>query len=155
VSNLRAFPRARAALALIPLAAALACASGGSRQREPEPLAKPPLSDTASVAIGDGRTLENMIAGRFPGVSVLRVEGGGIQIRIRGGGNPSLGGDEPLYVVDDVPLPQGNGGILYINPYDIAKIEVLKNPSDTAIYGARGGEGVVKITTRKPEPPKQ
>jgi TonB-dependent SusC/RagA subfamily outer membrane receptor len=81
---------------------------------------------------------------------VTNAEGGGIHIRIRGGNSSFSGSDEPLYVVDDVPLSPGSGGILFLNPYDIQKIEVLKNPADVGIYGVRGGNGVIKITTKRP-----
>ena len=157
MSNFFLAPRARAALALVPLVTVLACASGGARSSEtmPAPLAKPPVSDTASIANGDGKTVENMLAGRFPGVTVTPVFGGGLQIRVRGGSNSFYGGSEPLFVLDEVALPAGSGGIVHVNPYDIAKIEVLKNPTDVAIYGVRGGNGVVKITTKKAIPPKQ
>ena len=64
------------------------------------------------------------------GVSVTRADGGGLQIRIRGGSNTFYGSDEPLYVVDDIPLAPSSRGIVFLNPYDIQKIEVLKNPAD-------------------------
>ncbi len=150
MSNHRLSPRARGALALAPLAATLACASGGARETTPDLLAKPPMSDTASVANGEGKSVENMLAGRFPGVMVTSAPNGGLQIRIRGGGNTIYGGNEPLYLVDDSPLPPGTGGIVLLNPYDIEKIEVLKNPADIVVYGARGANGVVKITTTRP-----
>jgi TonB-dependent SusC/RagA subfamily outer membrane receptor len=53
-------------------------------------------------------------------------------------------------VVDETPLPAGSGGIVYLNPYDIEKIEVLKNPADVGVYGIRGGNGVIRITTKRP-----
>jgi TonB-dependent SusC/RagA subfamily outer membrane receptor len=97
--------------------------------------------------------MEDLFAGRFPGVAVTRTTSGGLQIRIRGGSNTFYGSDEPLYVVDDTPLPAGSGGIVFLSPHDIQKIEVLKNPADVALYGIRGGNGVVKITTKRPGRP--
>ena len=94
--------------------------------------------------------MEDLFANRFPGVTVSRTDGGGLQIRIRGGSNTFYGSDEPLYVVDETPLPPSSRGIIFLNPHDIEKIEVLKNPADIALYGIRGGNGVVKITTKKP-----
>ena len=90
--------------------------------------------------------------------------GGGVNIRIRGAGSISAG-NEPLYVVDGLPLNGGNmlsggGGadipsngvpknpLNTINPNDIASIEVLKDASATAIYGSRGANGVILITTK-------
>jgi TonB-dependent SusC/RagA subfamily outer membrane receptor len=106
--------------------------------------------DTSSVAVGGGRTLERLFAGRFPGVDVSPAPGGGLRIRIRGGSNSFLASEEPLYVVDGTPLAPGTGGIVFLNPYDIEQIEVLKNPADVGIYGVRGGNGVVRITTVQP-----
>ena len=47
-------------------------------------------------------------------------------------------------------MPEGTGGIVYLNPYDIERIEVLKNPTDVGIYGLRAGNGVIRITTVRP-----
>ena len=138
------FPRVLV-LVLLPLSALLGCARGVS-ETEPAPSAS---TDTLATAAG-GKSIESLFQGRFPGVTVTRTDNGGLQIRIRGGNNTLMGSDEPLYVVDDTPLPAGTGGILFLNPYDIERIEVLKNPDDTAIYGIRGGNGVIRITTRRP-----
>lgn len=67
------------------------------------------------------------------------------QVRIRGSRSITAGND-PLYVVDGIPL---TGGLRDINPNDIASIEVLKDASSTAIYGARGANGVVLVTTER------
>lgn len=80
----------------------------------------------------------------YPGVRVLRAPGG-FRIRIRG----SL--REPLYIVDGLPLAShpGDQAIVGLNPYDIAKIEVLTDPADLTFYGgSRGADGVVLITTK-------
>ena len=148
MSNHHPSPRALAAILIVPLSTLLACASRGTQATGP--IAGPPASDTLAVANADGKTLENLFAARFPGVSVTRADGGGLQIRIRGGSGTFYGSDEPLYVVDDTPLPAGTGGIVFLNPHDIEKIEVLKNPVDTGLYGVRGANGVIKITTRRP-----
>ncbi len=68
--------------------------------------------------------------------------GGGAMVRIRGIG--SINANSPLYVVDGVAL-QGN--INSINPNDIASVQVLKDPSQTALYGVRGANGVIVIST--------
>jgi TonB-dependent starch-binding outer membrane protein SusC len=147
VSN-RPLTRALAALASVSLAALAACASGGSANRDLP--SRPAASDTASLGAGDGRTVSNMLQGRFPGVVVNPADGGGIQILIRGGSSSwNSVNDEPLYLLDDSPLPPGHKGIVYVNPNDIQRIQVLKNPEDVAVYGARGANGVVLITTRK------
>ena len=127
----------RHALAAILLAPLLACATSGAK---PATAAPPPDRGSQSI--------EDMLAGRFPGVTVDRTNSGGLVIRIRGGATSFYNGNEPLYIVDEVPVAQGSGGILFLSPYDIEKIEVLKNPSDVAIYGMRGANGVIKVTTK-------
>ena len=67
-------------------------------------------------------------------------------IRIRGNRSISASSD-PLYVVDGVPLSAG--GIETINPRDIESIDILKDASSTAIYGSRGANGVILITTKR------
>jgi len=141
VSNLRVSARALKAVMIVPLFALSACAS--SKQ------ATPSFPDDPSGGPNDGKTIENMLATRFPGVNVTREADGGLHIRIRGP-NSFYGSSEPLYIVDDAPLDVGPKGLLYLNPYDIERIEVLKNPEDVGVYGVRGSNGVIKITMKKP-----
>jgi TonB-dependent SusC/RagA subfamily outer membrane receptor len=157
VSNRYVVRRALAALLIGPLCAPAACASrraaAPSAEAAPRTQGRPaPARDTSSVAIGGGKTIERLFTGRFPGVDVAIARGGGLRIRIRGGANSFLAGEEPLFVVDGTPLPAGTGGIVHLNPYDIEQIEVLKNPADIGLYGVRGGNGVVRITTLRPGP---
>ena len=147
MSNHTLSHRAGFTLVVASLAVSLACASRQSK----DTTGAPSYSDADSVAAAnEGKSLEDLFAGKFPGVTVIRAEGGGLQILIRGGNNSFYGSSEPLYVVDDTPLGPSSRGIVFLNPQDIYKIEVLKNPADIAIYGVRGGNGVVKITTRRP-----
>ena len=147
MSNHTLSHRAFYTLVAASLATSLACSSMRSR----DTTGAPSYSDADSVATAnEGKSLEDLFAGKFPGVTVIRAEGGGLQILIRGGNNSFYGSSEPLYVVDDTPLGPNSRGIVFLNPQDIYKIEVLKNPADIAIYGVRGGNGVVKITTRRP-----
>lgn len=145
MSGVRLPMRCVGALSLV---AALACASG-SNTRPSRPLSLE-ARDTASIANTDGKSMEDLFAGKFPGVQVARTANGGLQVLIRGGSNSFYGGEEPLFLVDDTPLAPGSRGIVYLNPNDIERIEVLKNPADVALYGIRGGNGVVKITTKRP-----
>jgi len=87
------------------------------------------------------------LQGRVTGVSVVTDSrpGESPTIRIRGNGSISAGND-PLYVVDGFPLM--NGSLNELNANDIASIEVLKDASSTAIYGSRGSNGVIMITTK-------
>ncbi|WP_258103415.1 SusC/RagA family TonB-linked outer membrane protein [Marinoscillum sp. MHG1-6] len=106
-------------------------------------------------------SIESLIQGQMAGVVVSENSepGGGIGIAIRGT-NSILGGTQPLYVVDGIPInpsedAEGNssGGqtqssLSFLNPNDIEKVEVMKDASATALYGARGANGVVIITTK-------
>lgn len=92
---------------------------------------------------------EELLAGRFAGVEVTPRAGGGISVRIRGA-TSLMGSSEPLYVIDGMPVQAGPGGALNgINPYDIARIEVLKDIGSTSFWGVRGANGVVLITTKR------
>ncbi len=91
---------------------------------------------------------EQALQGRTPGVDVVsngNRPGAGVSVRIRGRRSFSAGND-PLYVLDGIPLAGDNSDI---NPMDIASIEVLRDASATAIYGSRGANGVVLITTKR------
>jgi iron complex outermembrane receptor protein len=107
----------------------------------------------------DGRGLspnpQDMLIGKIPGVQVVSSGGspsGGATIRIRGGSSLSANND-PLIVVDGIPLGGGPGGVgnmlSSINPTDIESFTVLKDASATAIYGSRASNGVILITTKK------
>lgn len=93
-------------------------------------------------------TAENLISGRVAGVNITTsgAPGSGSQIRIRGGSSLNASND-PLIVIDGLPL-QGVD-LNSINPNDIDTFSVLKDASATAIYGARGANGVIIITTKK------
>ncbi|WP_313101697.1 SusC/RagA family TonB-linked outer membrane protein [Epilithonimonas sp.] len=135
---------------------------------------------TGSIAKVSSRDIENQpvtnvlsaVQGRMPGVSITQnsgTPGGGYDIQIRGRNslrnitNSTVDGNQPLYVVDGVPiggqlnaaqslsiLPLRNISPLNsINPNDIESIEILKDADATAIYGSRGANGVVLVTTKK------
>ena len=144
--------------ALTPLgsiaALALACAHGS-----PPPAPSPSTVATASpdTSAGSvttevparqrGTTVEQMLEGRFPGVVVEGTAGGGVSIRIRGPSSFYLN-QEPLYIVDGVPVQPGPQGALnWLNPRDIESIAVLTD-ADAAIYGVRGANGVIVIKTK-------
>jgi iron complex outermembrane receptor protein len=105
---------------------------------------------------GVTNTPEQLIAGKVAGVSVTSnsgAPGSGSTIRIRGGASLNASND-PLIVLDGVPLVNsGISGVAnplsLINPNDIESFNILKDASATAIYGARGSNGVIIITTKK------
>ena len=114
-------------------------------------------SFTGSAAVVNAETIENRIttnvtsalAGTTPGVQVISSSGdpasNGSSIRIRGIGSMSAS-NTPLYIVDGMPY---DGTISDINPNDVESMSVLKDAAASAIYGARGANGVVLITTKK------
>jgi TonB-linked SusC/RagA family outer membrane protein len=109
-------------------------------------------------------SLDQALQGRAAGVQVNQVSGrpgGETSIRIRGASSINAG-NEPLYIIDGMPVNSDNGqsnvgaaagaslnGLSAVNPSDIESIEILKDASATALYGARGANGVVLITTKK------
>ena len=102
-----------------------------------EDLMQTPTSDVAQA-----------LAGRVAGVQISQSEGGpgsSISINVRGGISMTQS-NEPLYVIDGYPSEDGMSSL---DPGEIESIDILKDASSTAIYGARGANGVVVITTKK------
>lgn len=118
---------------------------------------------TGAVATVSSKSIENQslasfdqaIAGQVAGVSVAQrtgTPGGGVSIRVRGSGSISAG-NEPLYVIDGIPVEGGfnrdANPLATLNPNDIESIQILKDASSAAIYGSRGSNGVVIVTTKR------
>ncbi|MBB4638508.1 SusC/RagA family TonB-linked outer membrane protein [Longimicrobium terrae] len=102
--------------------------------------------NAAEIAEQPVTRVDQALAGRAAGVDVITTNnqpGAQMRIRIRGG-NSLTGGNDPLVVLDGVLGADLN----QVNPADIANIEVLKDASATAIYGARGANGVIIVTTK-------
>lgn len=121
-------------------------------------VASVPVEDLQSTSVTG---FDEVMTGKVAGVQVNTVSGvpgGGPTIRIRGIGSIGAGND-PLYVVDGFPIPnspdQRSNPLNSIAPSQIESIEVLKDASATAIYGSRGANGVVLITTRRGTPSTQ
>lgn len=93
--------------------------------------------------------VEELLSGRVAGVRVISHPGGGFSVRIRGN-RSFLTSNEPLYVVDGMPIGTMANGAVGLSTYDIQCIEVLKDAGSTSMYGVRGANGVVLITTRRP-----
>jgi TonB-dependent SusC/RagA subfamily outer membrane receptor len=122
------------------------CASGGVGAK--------PASDKSAVTADDITThpsepIEKLLQNKVPGVVVTRTSDGTIALRIRG--SSSLDGrDSPLFVIDGLPVEAGpEGGLTGVDPYSIETIKVLKG-AEAAIYGIRGVNGVIVITTKQP-----
>lgn len=98
----------------------------------------------------------NALSGKIAGVRINANAGPGSGSSVQIRGQSSLGGNnQPLYVIDGVPMEQSQnsgkqfgGGITEVSPDNIADISVLKGPSATALYGSRGQNGVILITTK-------
>ena len=145
--------------------AAMACAGTGRRPT--------PEDDVVSVGYGtqsrreitgavssyipteaDARMarVETMLQGHIPGLEVI-PQGGDFTLRIRGVKSlrPGGGDDEPLLVIDDITVPAGSLGsaLAGITPQDVARIDVLKDAGSAAVYGSRGANGVIIITTKR------
>jgi len=134
----------------------------GTRQRKDitGAVSKVDADELQSVAI---QSLDQALQGRAPGVVVTQNSGepgGNVSVRIRGVG--STGNNEPLYVIDGFPVFNDNNrsgsagfsntdfnALSSLNPNDIESIEILKDASAAAIYGARAANGVVLITTKR------
>ncbi|MEP6731050.1 MAG: TonB-dependent receptor plug domain-containing protein [bacterium] len=94
------------------------------------------------------RTVSDMLVGRFAGVDVYQLANGGTSIRIRG--SRSLKAEqEPLIVVDGMPQHNGTTSLSDLDPHDIKSIEVLKDAAAASVYGSRGANGVILISTKK------
>ena len=91
--------------------------------------------------------VEELLSARFPGVQVYQTAQG-FSVRMRGP-TSFMGGNEPLYILDGFPIEPGPGGLVAINPADVASIEVLKDAASQAAYGLRGANGVVVIKTKR------
>ena len=103
------------------------------------------MKDVSQVGI---TSADRALQGQIAGVQVnarTGQPGESMMIRVRGS-NSLAGGNEPLYVIDGMPVEKMNSDI---NPEDILSMEVLKDASSTAIYGSRGANGVVLITTKR------
>ena len=103
------------------------------------------MKDVSQVGI---TSADRALQGQIAGVQVnarTGQPGESMMIRVRGR-NSLAGGNEPLYVIDGMPVEKMNSDI---NPEDILSMEVLKDASSTAIYGSRGANGVVMITTKR------
>ena len=109
--------------------------------------------DSKLISSQANSTLSKALEGSIPGIQVSSVDGQPGQdmaIRIRGIGTANQNNSNPLIVVDGVPYSDQNKNILStINPKDVESISVLKDAASTSLYGSRGANGVVVVTTKK------
>ena len=127
-----------------------------SKRNLTDNIAKLSSEDIENIPISN---FQSAMSGKAAGVRVTQINGkvdAGIVIRVRGAASISAG-NEPLYVLDGIPLinqNESNNGaptnpLLSLSPTEIESIDILKDASSAAIYGARGANGVVLITTKR------
>ncbi|MGL3000612.1 SusC/RagA family TonB-linked outer membrane protein [Flavobacterium sp. RSSB_23] len=127
-----------------------------SKKKSTDAIARVTAKDIQQIPVSN---VQNALVGKLAGVQITQTNGkveGGVSVRVRGSASISAG-KEPLYVLDGIPLittNESNNGaptnpLLTLSTNEIESIDVLKDASSAAIYGARGANGVVIITTKK------
>jgi TonB-dependent SusC/RagA subfamily outer membrane receptor len=149
------------------LACFAGCAGKGEPSAAPPPAGEIPVgygtrpADGITGAVGavpesdlDAGHFEDMVAflqGRVPGLQVIRLSSGQASLRIRGTHQSLQGDAEPLLVIDQMPVTQGNvmNALRRVNPREVESVQVLRDVSSTSIYGSRGANGVILVKMRK------
>lgn len=93
------------------------------------------------LVVNGGGRMEELLQSKFPGVSVVRSRSGELSLRIRGN-------HDPLVLIDGAPIRAVD--LVHVNPYDIHRVDILRDVASAAIYGVRGANGVILITTKRP-----
>jgi TonB-dependent SusC/RagA subfamily outer membrane receptor len=128
----------------------LASGCASSNTNTSHALPAQPVLTAEDLERSGGEPIEKTLQAKVPGLIVSRTSDGYVSVQIRG---PSsfYSSNGPLYVIDESPMEAGAGGVLSgVNPYDIETIRVLKDPAELGIYGMRGANGVILITTKRP-----
>ena len=116
-------------------------------QTEPRPPGTVLTAD--DIRRSPGQSLEQLLVARVPGLTVQRCADGRSKLIIRGM-NTIEGNDEPLFVVNGIPLsPAAGGNLSAINIHDIETVQVLRDAAATSAYGVRGSNGVIVIRTKQ------
>lgn len=162
--------RAPVPFARLSLVAGAALALAGCHSSQGRPVLPEPSPNTVQVGYGSQdkrdvatavnsasgekmrsnspRTVADMLVGRFPGVEVRQLANGTTSIRIRGS-RSFRSTEEPLIVVDGIPQSNGGMALMDLTPRDVESIEVLKDAAATSVFGSRGANGVILISTRR------
>lgn len=141
----------------------MTCRYRPSRTRSKRAWNSPYSSCSRSVATSGGATSVTTVSGRkltqrhatqfqelLQGLPGVEVSGTGANMHVRIRGTNSLNGDsEPLYVLDGNIVSSGTQGLLALDPQDVARIDVLRDAGATSLYGSRGANGVIVITTKR------
>lgn len=130
-------------------------------ERAPDEDPSNPLGATAGGAVavleseeesgGHFEDMADMLRGRVAGLQVIQRPNGEISLRIRGLRKSFVGNEEPLLVVDGLPMPTYSisNTLRTIDPSDVASIHVLKDVGSTSAYGVRGANGVIVIRLKR------
>jgi TonB-dependent SusC/RagA subfamily outer membrane receptor len=138
-----------AARAAVPLALLLLACAPRAANRTPARDGSRVVITAADIERSPGQSLEQLLLAHVPGLYVTRARDGRTVLHLRGN-TTLLGEEEPLFIVNGIPLGSGAGGNLSaINPRDIETVEVLRDAAATALYGVRGANGVIIITTKQ------
>jgi TonB-dependent SusC/RagA subfamily outer membrane receptor len=125
---------------LIALFALAACAHTGGAPPAPSPAGSSAVS-AADIQRAPNASIAQLLMARVPGLIAEQGADGQLSIRMQGNR------EEPLFVVNGVPLGSA-ANVAAINRFDIASIDVLRDPASTSMYGVRGANGVVLIRTK-------
>ena len=132
-------------LPIVCIAVLAACSHKQSAGPAPKG-APPPPAPNVVTADETAKSLDNLLGGRIAGVNVWAAPGGGIIVRFEGP-TSFYASQEPLFVVDGVPVQAQRGTLAWLSPNDVESIRALKG-ADATIYGVRGTNGVIEIKTK-------
>ena len=136
------------AVALLSAGVILVAGCAHSRAAPP-PAAPAPAVTSEDIQRSPAQSVERLLASLVAGVIVTQTPDGGMAVRIRGSASV-YGNNDPLYVIDGIPVQAGPGGTLPgISPYDIERIDVLKDPASMTMYGIRGANGIIVVKTKR------
>lgn len=126
-----------------------ACAHGraGSTQSQSSQPAGTVLT-AEDIRRNPGQSLEQLLLARVPGLTVTRAPDGHAVLHFRGT-STFLGEDEPLFVVNGIPLSPNPSNLAAIDLHDIETVQVFRDAATTAAYGIRGANGVIVIRTKQ------
>jgi len=138
----------RALMPVLLLLAACSHRSSGSQSAEP---GTPPgtVLTADDIRRSPGQSLEQLLLARVPGLTLTRAPDGHAVLHFRGT-TTFLGDEEPLFVVNGIPLsPNPSGNLAAIDLHDIETVQVFRDAAATAAYGIRGANGVIVIRTKR------
>ena len=137
-------PRAVLAITLV----VTACSHRSPAQRANRPLRPTEVVLTADdIVDAPAQPLEQLLLARVAGLTLDRAPDGHTFLRLRGT-NTIMGNEEPLFVVDGIPLATNPTNLSAINIHDIDTVKVLRDAASTSMYGVRGTNGVIIIVTK-------